>query len=143
VDDPATLTWSTTYQYKFIVTLGTTEFENQPGYSNETTVTAQSAPSISSLNVNLPANNTIKGTLVLNFPYLYTGYKRASITVEYKTTATSTWTSKPGTITGTITDEGSYSLTGLTSSTAYNIRVQRTSDPDDGYVIASSSYSPY
>ena len=142
VDDPATLTLGNRYQYKFVVTLGTTEFENKPASgngSNETTATAQSVPSISWVNVNLPANNTIKGTLVLSFPYLYTGYKRAPITVEYKTTATSTWTSKSG----TITDEGSYSLTGLTSSTAYNIRVQSTSDPDDGYATASGSYNPY
>ncbi|MDR0629199.1 MAG: hypothetical protein LBG24_06130 [Treponema sp.] len=141
VDDPATLTLGNRYQYKFVVTLGTTEFENKPASgneSNETTATAQSVPSISWVNVTSPLNTTIKGTLVLSFPYLYTGYKRAPITVEYRV-GTDSWTTK----TGNLNDEGTYSLTGLTSSTAYNIRVQQTSDPDDGYASASGSYTPY
>jgi hypothetical protein len=146
VDDTATP--GTTYEYKFVVTLGTTEFENREyNYSDEKwypknaeiTVQARSAPSITSVGVITPSESTNKTTLVLSFSYdQWYGYKRAPVTVQYKTTSVTTWTTR----TGNIDDQGEYSLTGLTAGTYYDIRVQRTSDPDDGYITSSGYTNP-
>jgi hypothetical protein len=127
------------YQYKFVVTLGTTtEFENKGFSEIEVQPHFISISEWSSVQANLPENLSITKTLVLNFSDL-SNSKRAPITVQYKKTTdpVTGWKSASG-----ITDDNaSYSLGNLESNVSYDIQVKRTDVPDS-YVNVSGYTTP-
>jgi hypothetical protein len=145
VDDYTTLVENIQYQYKFVVTLQATEFEDKA--TGEVQATAAwlklygpvSAES-SWWEYDSSGNATYiqdKDKLRLNFiSYNNLYYKRAPISVRYRRSGTTDWTTTTG---ATIDDEGYYILTGLSSGTMYYIEVKPAHEEDSSYVSASAT----